>query len=111
MKTTVAALAAVLAAAPAVQASLYGQSKDNHSCVLVPDYQSCSAKAKPNLTDSCCVETYGGLVLLTQVCQHRNVGPGQLGGEEASIDGKRWSAPGISGAAAWTLMMFRSPWP
>jgi ribonuclease T2 len=67
MKTSVAALAAVLAVAPAVQASLYGQSKDNHSCVLVPDYKSCSAKAKPDLVDSCCVETFGGLVLLTQV--------------------------------------------
>jgi ribonuclease T2 len=67
MKTSGAAFAAVLAVAPAAQASLYGQSKDNHTCVLVPDYQSCSAKAKPDLVDSCCVETFGGLVLQTQV--------------------------------------------
>lgn len=28
---------------------------------------SCSAKAHPNVTDSCCTETYGGLVLATQL--------------------------------------------
>lgn len=32
----------------------------------VTPYLSCSANAKPNITDSCCVETYGGLVLSTQ---------------------------------------------
>jgi ribonuclease T2 len=29
-------------------------------------YLSCSPQAFPNLTDSCCTETYGGLVLATQ---------------------------------------------
>lgn len=69
MKSAVstAALAATLAAAPALASSLYGESPDNHTCVLVPDYLSCSAMASPNRTDSCCVETFGGLVLATQV--------------------------------------------
>lgn len=49
-------------AAPAF-ASLYGESVDNHTCVLVPDYLSCSAKATAGHVDSCCVETYGGLLL------------------------------------------------
>jgi ribonuclease T2 len=29
-------------------------------------YLSCSAQAYPNVTDSCCTETFGGLVLSTQ---------------------------------------------
>lgn len=47
-------------------ASLYGQSSENHTCALTPDYKSCSAIAHPDRVDSCCVETYGGLLLLTQ---------------------------------------------
>ena len=55
------------ASAGAVSAQLYpGQSKDNHTCVLVPDYRSCSPEANPLTVDSCCVETFGGLILLTQ---------------------------------------------
>mgnify|MGYP002477675686 CR=1 FL=1 len=55
------------ASAGAASAQLYpGQSKDNHSCVLVPDYRSCSPEANPLTVDSCCVETYGGLLLSTQ---------------------------------------------
>ncbi len=33
---------------------------------LEPNYLSCSANAHPNITDSCCSETFGGLVLSTQ---------------------------------------------
>lgn len=47
-------------------ASLYPISNKNHTCVLQPDYLSCSAKANPADVDTCCVETYGGLLLATQ---------------------------------------------
>ncbi|KAG9235187.1 ribonuclease T2-like protein [Amylocarpus encephaloides] len=48
-------------------ASLYpGQSSVNHTCQLQTPYLSCSPQAYPNVTDSCCTETYGGLVLATQ---------------------------------------------
>lgn len=63
-------------------ASLYGESNLNHTCqlrmldsssirinywcALEPNYLSCSAYAHPNVTDSCCTETFGGLVLSTQ---------------------------------------------
>ncbi|KAM0723883.1 hypothetical protein Q7P37_000873 [Cladosporium fusiforme] len=57
---------ALPALATAVSASLYNQSNENHTCALVPDYQSCSPEANPLTVDSCCVETFGGLVLLTQ---------------------------------------------
>ncbi|KAI6896979.1 hypothetical protein D0867_14509 [Hortaea werneckii] len=64
MKLTTAALASALAAT--TSASLYGQSELNHTCVLVPDYLSCSSKADSTTVDSCCVETFGGLFLQTQ---------------------------------------------
>ena len=67
---------------PTVIASLYGESNLNHTCQLgrlhcnilhkpltsssVPQYLSCSAEANPQTVDSCCVETFGGLVLATQ---------------------------------------------
>ncbi|KAI9744780.1 MAG: hypothetical protein M1818_001705 [Claussenomyces sp. TS43310] len=51
---------------PVALASLYGESDLNHTCQLLPNYRSCSPKAQPNFTDSCCTETYGGLVLGTQ---------------------------------------------
>lgn len=63
MKT---AIAVAVASAAVTSASLYGQSKENHTCVLVPDYQSCSPEANPLTVDSCCVETFGGLLLSTQ---------------------------------------------
>ncbi|KAK3679874.1 hypothetical protein LTR78_000250 [Recurvomyces mirabilis] len=64
MKTnTVAATAALLATA---SASLYGESNVNHTCVLQPNYLSCSAQADPKTVDSCCVETFGGLFVSTQ---------------------------------------------
>ncbi|KAH8805865.1 ribonuclease T2 family protein [Xylogone sp. PMI_703] len=50
----------------AASASLYGQSNLNHSCTLQTPFLSCSADANPNTTDSCCTETFGGLVLSTQ---------------------------------------------
>ncbi|PQE17930.1 ribonuclease t2 family protein [Rutstroemia sp. NJR-2017a WRK4] len=49
-----------------VDASLYGESYLNHTCELKTPHWSCSALAHPNVTDSCCTETYGGLVLSTQ---------------------------------------------
>ncbi|KAI1334854.1 ribonuclease T2 family protein [Xylariaceae sp. FL0016] len=50
-----------------VLAGLYpGLTTDNHTCALVPSVLSCSAGANPDLVDTCCVETYGGLVLQTQ---------------------------------------------
>lgn len=47
-------------------AQLYDTSTDNHTCVLEPAFLSCSAQATPSNVDTCCVETFGGLVLLTQ---------------------------------------------
>lgn len=47
-------------------ASLYGESKLNHTCVIQPSILSCSAEAVPGKVDTCCTETYGGLVLSTQ---------------------------------------------
>jgi len=62
-----AALAAAFASA--AQASLYGESNLNHTCLLDPSVLSCSAQATPNQVDSCCTETFGGLVLSTQFWQ------------------------------------------
>lgn len=51
-------------------ASLYGQSPLNHTCVLEPPVLSCSAEADApdayKALDSCCTETFGGLLLSTQ---------------------------------------------
>ncbi|KAH8884763.1 ribonuclease T2 family protein [Thozetella sp. PMI_491] len=47
-------------------AGLYGESNLNHTCTFSTPLLSCSAGAKPGLVDTCCVETYGGLVLSTQ---------------------------------------------
>ena len=58
-------LLAVLAS-PAL-ASLYpGTSPLNHTCVIEPSILSCSAGANPASADTCCTETYGGLLLSTQ---------------------------------------------
>ncbi|KAG9779101.1 ribonuclease T2, partial [Aureobasidium melanogenum] len=62
-------LAAALLSSAAVQASLYGESNVNHTCVLEPSILSCSSQANPANVDSCCTETYGGLVLSTQFWQ------------------------------------------
>lgn len=63
MRSSIVSAAALAASA---SASLYGDSTDNHTCILVPDYQSCSKQANPATVDSCCVETFGGLLLQTQ---------------------------------------------
>ncbi|KAI1503907.1 ribonuclease T2 family protein [Biscogniauxia marginata] len=48
-------------------AGLYpGLSTDNHTCSLAPPVLSCSEGAQPDLVDTCCTETFGGLVLQTQ---------------------------------------------
>ena len=60
----------LLAAWPrSATASLYKESNLNHTCAIEPAFRSCSAYALPNRTDSCCTETYGGLLLQTQVSQ------------------------------------------
>ena len=64
MKSHVAAATALLTAT--TTASLYGESDQNHTCILYPDYLSCSAQADPSKVDSCCVETFGGLLVSTQ---------------------------------------------
>ncbi|WPH03937.1 ribonuclease T2 [Acrodontium crateriforme] len=64
MKSSIAAAAAVFGGLTC--ASLYGESNLNHTCVLVPEYLSCSPQANAATVDSCCVETYGGLFLSTQ---------------------------------------------
>jgi ribonuclease T2 len=56
--------AALLASAASAQ--LYpGQSKLNHTCQLQSPLLSCPS-SDPSKVDSCCVETFGGLVLSTQ---------------------------------------------
>lgn len=50
-----------------VLAGLYpGLSTDNHTCTLQTPVLSCSSGAVPGLVDTCCTETFGGLVLSTQ---------------------------------------------
>ncbi|KAK3698620.1 hypothetical protein LTR37_016848 [Vermiconidia calcicola] len=64
MRASTATLALSLVGASC--ASLYGETQYNHSCVLDPAIRSCSPKAKPATVDTCCAETYGGLLLSTQ---------------------------------------------
>ncbi|KAI2628438.1 ribonuclease T2 family protein [Xylaria nigripes] len=50
-----------------VLAGLYlGMNPDNHTCSLVKPVLSCSPQAQPDLVDTCCTETFGGLILQTQ---------------------------------------------
>ncbi|OQV02725.1 hypothetical protein CLAIMM_07870 [Cladophialophora immunda] len=58
--------ASFVALVSAVQASLYGESNQNHTCILEPAVLSCSPGATPDQVDSCCTETFGGLLLSTQ---------------------------------------------
>ncbi|KAJ4164598.1 hypothetical protein LMH87_006266 [Akanthomyces muscarius] len=52
---------------PLAAAALYpGVTTDNHTCVLSEPVLSCSADAVPGKVDTCCSETFGGLVLQTQ---------------------------------------------
>ncbi|PNP48738.1 ribonuclease T2 family protein [Trichoderma gamsii] len=58
---------AVLAGAQLAAAGLYpGITSDNHTCALADPVLSCSKGAVPGKVDTCCVETFGGLVLQTQ---------------------------------------------
>lgn len=62
-KTTTAALALL---ATTASAQLYpGQSNLNHTCLLQKPLLSCPEQ-DPTVVDSCCVETFGGLLLSTQ---------------------------------------------
>ncbi|KAH7059050.1 ribonuclease T2-like protein [Macrophomina phaseolina] len=58
--------AALLLASRTASAALYNTSSLNHTCQLTDPVLSCSAAAQPGLTDTCCTETFGGLVLATQ---------------------------------------------
>ncbi|KAI0158493.1 ribonuclease T2 family protein [Pestalotiopsis sp. NC0098] len=64
-----AALGAAAALLPATaRAGLYpGLSTENHTCSIQTPVLSCSAgAADPSAVDTCCVETFGGLILATQ---------------------------------------------
>ncbi|UNI21776.1 hypothetical protein JDV02_007732 [Purpureocillium takamizusanense] len=56
-------------APPPASAGLYpGITADNHTCALVDPVLSCSCKATPGkVADTCCTETYGGLLVATQI--------------------------------------------
>jgi hypothetical protein len=59
-------------------AQLYpGQSKLNHTCQLQKPLLSCPS-SDPSKVDSCCVETFGGLLLSTQFWNTNSGGSGQL---------------------------------
>lgn len=64
MKLQITVSGAVLLSA--AYASLYNESSSNHTCILSPLLLSCSPGTVPSKVDSCCAETYGGLVLSTQ---------------------------------------------
>ncbi|GAB0132726.1 hypothetical protein EsDP_00001154 [Epichloe bromicola] len=57
------------ASAEIASAGLYpGITPDNHTCALVEPVLSCSCKARPEkVKDTCCTETYGGLLVATQL--------------------------------------------
>lgn len=58
---------AVLASAQLAAAGLYpNMTPDNHTCILTDPILSCSENAVPEKVDTCCTETFGGLVLQTQ---------------------------------------------
>jgi len=62
------ALVAVAGLVGLAKAGLYpDMSYDNHTCVLSDPILSCSDEADPDKVDTCCTETFGGLV----VCQLR----------------------------------------
>ncbi|KAF2001241.1 ribonuclease T2 [Amniculicola lignicola CBS 123094] len=57
---------ALLVVVGGASAQLYpGQSNLNHSCILQEPLLSCPPQ-NPSVVDSCCVETFGGLLLTTQ---------------------------------------------
>ncbi|CAH0049616.1 unnamed protein product [Clonostachys solani] len=60
-------LLSLAASAKLAAAGLYpGITPHNHTCALVDPILSCSAGADASKVDSCCTETFGGLVLITQ---------------------------------------------
>ncbi|PNY26066.1 Ribonuclease Le2 [Tolypocladium capitatum] len=63
-----AVLVPVAALAQLASAGLYpGITPDNHTCALVDPVLSCSCDAEPGeVADTCCTETYGGLLVATQ---------------------------------------------
>ena len=66
MKTTFAAAGAATLLVHTARAQLYpGQSPLNHTCQLSKPLLSCPPQ-DPSKVDSCCVETFGGLLLATQ---------------------------------------------
>lgn len=60
------AIAATLLSQQALAGLYSGLTPNNHTCSLQTPLLSCSPGAQAGLADSCCVETYGGLVLSTQ---------------------------------------------
>ncbi|KAH4934847.1 hypothetical protein HBI79_078060 [Parastagonospora nodorum] len=69
---------AVALLARSTSAQLYpGQSNLNHTCQLQQPLLSCPS-SDPSKVDSCCVETFGGLVLSTQFWNTNSGGSGQL---------------------------------
>ncbi|KOS18075.1 Ribonuclease Le2 [Escovopsis weberi] len=57
----------LIASAYPVAAGLYpGITATNHTCALSEPVLSCSDQAVPGEVDTCCVETFGGLILQTQ---------------------------------------------
>lgn len=64
---------AVAAMAQLARAGLYpDMSYDNHTCVLSDPILSCSDEANPEKVDSCCTETFGGLVVsLAALSKHK----------------------------------------
>lgn len=61
------AAAPLLLAQPALAGLYPGLSNLNHTCALQEPVLSCTSRAQPDLVDTCCVETFGGLVMLTQL--------------------------------------------
>jgi ribonuclease T2 len=58
------AILAVAGLARLAKAGLYpDMSYDNHTCVLSDPILSCSDQADPDKVDTCCTETFGGLVV------------------------------------------------
>ncbi|KAJ8104807.1 hypothetical protein ONZ43_g7681 [Nemania bipapillata] len=67
MLSTTRGVVALTVFSHGVLGGLYpGLSTANHTCSLGPTVLSCSSRAEPGLVDTCCAETYGGLVLQTQ---------------------------------------------
>jgi ribonuclease T2 len=78
MHTTFAKAGAAALLVSTAFAQLYpNQSKLNHTCQLQKPLLSCPS-SDPSKVDSCCVETFGGLVLSTQFWNTNADYPGLL---------------------------------